>query len=225
MPAAAPAKAKSHTELQMSARPGVSPERRLADVGVDPAASGMATVLKFSKGTFGDLPMTESYEAVADAVREVRKGNLSGPEATLVAQSVALNSIFTELARRSAANMGEYIEASERYMRLALKAQAQCRATIETLATLKNPPVVFARQANIANGPQQVNNGGLPARADNPAPPPNELLEAGNGERLDGGAASAPIGRDTTLETVGTIDGADDAGRKGASKPKRVQRG
>ena len=29
----------------------------------------------------------------------------------------------------------------DRYMRLALKAQAQCRATLETLATVKNPPV------------------------------------------------------------------------------------
>jgi hypothetical protein len=42
-------------------------------------------------------------------------------------------------------------------MRMALKAQSQCRQTLETLATIKNPPVVFARQANIAQGPQQVN--------------------------------------------------------------------
>ena len=48
-------------------------------------------------------------------------------------------------------------------MRMALKAQSQCRATLETLATIKNPPAVFARQANIAQGPQQVNNGMMPA--------------------------------------------------------------
>jgi hypothetical protein len=46
-------------------------------------------------------------------------------------------------------------------MRIALRAQAQCRATLETLAMIKNPPVVYARQANIANGPQHVKNGGL----------------------------------------------------------------
>ena len=69
-------------------------------------------------------------------------------------------------------NMDEYIEATERYMRLALKAQGQCRATLETLAAIKNPPVVFARQANFANGPQQVNNN--PTRAEIPeSPPPN----------------------------------------------------
>jgi hypothetical protein len=43
-------------------------------------------------------------------------------------------------------------------MQMVLKAQSQCRATLKTLATIKNPPVVFARQANIAQGPQQVNN-------------------------------------------------------------------
>ena len=51
------------------------------------------------------------------------------------------------------------MNAAETYLRLALRAQAQCRATLETLAVIKNPqPVAFVRQANIANGPQQVNN-------------------------------------------------------------------
>jgi hypothetical protein len=46
----------------------------------------------------------------------------------------------------------------------AFKAQAQCRATFETIALSKNPPV-FARQANIAQGPQQINNTMSVARA------------------------------------------------------------
>ena len=63
------------------------------------------------------------------------------------------------LARR-AVNQ-EYLKQYETYLRLALKAQNQSRMTLETLATLKNPPVVFAKQANInqGNGNQQVNNG------------------------------------------------------------------
>jgi len=42
-----------------------------------------------------------------------------------------------------------------------MKAQNQCRMTLETLAAIKKPPVVFARQANInqGNGNQQVKNG------------------------------------------------------------------
>ena len=48
-------------------------------------------------------------------------------------------------------------------MRLALKAQSQCRATIEALTNIKNPrPVAYVRQANIGQA-VQVNNGGAPA--------------------------------------------------------------
>jgi len=79
---------------------------------------------------------------------------------------------------------------------MALKAQNQGRMTLETLATIKNPPVVFARQANINNGgQQQVNNGAQPM--DSRAPAANseheqtELLETGDGQRLDTRATSA----------------------------------
>jgi hypothetical protein len=78
----------------------------------------------------------------------------------LTAQAHTLDAIFGNCARRAAANMGEYMHAAELYLRLALKAQSQCRATLETLAAIKNPaPVAFVRQANISAGPQQVNNG------------------------------------------------------------------
>jgi hypothetical protein len=43
-------------------------------------------------------------------------------------------------------------------MKLALRAQSQSRQTVEALIVAKNPPVPIAKQANIANGPRQVNN-------------------------------------------------------------------
>ena len=78
---------------------------------------------------------------------------------TILTRGVALNAMFAELARRAALNMGQHLDVTDRYLRLALKAQSQSRATIETLAAIKNPPTVFARQMNVAHGPQQVNNG------------------------------------------------------------------
>lgn len=84
------------------------------------------------------------------------KNPLALAERTLQAQATALNQMFVALASR--ATNQEYVKNFEVYMRLALKAQSQCRATLETLATIKNPPVVFAKQANIAQN-QQVNNG------------------------------------------------------------------
>ena len=163
--------AKPNTNLDKGLRiarvEGKTDEQRLADVSLDPAANAAATVLMFNKGSFGETGITETFDALREAVKKVRKGDLAGPEAMLVTQAHSLNAIFTELARRSALNMGEYVNASERYMRLALKAQAQCRATVETLAAIKNPPVVIARQANISNGPQQINNGPAASRAEN----------------------------------------------------------
>jgi hypothetical protein len=78
-------------------------------------------------------------------------------------------------------------------LRLALKAQSQCRATLETLAVIKNPPQLsFVRQANIGHA-VRVNNGppiaALPGAGENENHP-SKLLEAPHVERLDSRTAS-----------------------------------
>ena len=193
-------------DLRVPQSPNKSREKTLAELAISPAVSAAATVVLFGKGTMGKLEITETLEAVTEAAAKVRNGNMAGPEEMLVTQATALNSIFTELARRAGCNMGEYIEASERYMRLALKAQAQCRATIETLAAMKNPPVVIARQANISNGPQQVNNCDPTPRAEKSDNRPNELLEHRVEQRLDFGTAATPGGSDPAMVTVGALN-------------------
>lgn len=106
--------------------------------------------------------------------------------------------------------MSEYLNAADTYLRLGLRAQAQCRATWETLSAMKNPPpVAFVHQANIAHGPQQVNNGPAtaePARAREDEITPSKLLEGDDGQRLDTGTASATGSADCQLEAVGTVD-------------------
>jgi hypothetical protein len=130
--------------------------------------------------------------------------------------------IFMNLARRAAANMGEHMSATESYMRLALKAQSQCRATLETLAVIKNPPTIFARQANINNGgQQQVVNGTQVTGGGSPAPAPatetqpeqSKLLEASHGERLDFGAQGTAGGTHQELVPVGAVNRADKRSR------------
>ncbi len=152
----------------------------------------------------------------------VHSGDLREAESILIAQATALNTIFAELARRAALNLGEYIGASETYLKLALRAQSQCRATLETLAGIKNPPVVFAKQANIAHGPQQVNNGiaSEPARAGETAIPPTELLEYEHGKQwLDTGTASKAGTGDPAMAAVQQVNGATHSRRKGGSEP------
>jgi len=195
---------------------GKRKERVLAEFGLSSIVPNTSTARIFAKGSFGELDLTESVRAMTDHTRAVQAGNLAGVEATLAAQAVALDAIFNELARRAAANMGEYLNATEIYLRLGLKAQAQCRATLQTLAEIKNPPAVaFVNQANIANGPQQVNNGlsagSAPvARAGISSNPSSELLEVTHDERMDAGTTGRAGGADSQLATVGAVQRSED---------------
>lgn len=174
---------------------------------VEPVTSNAAVLSTLSKPLFGESDFVETFNLLLARTKAVKAGDLSSVEETLVAQAAMLNHLFLDLARRSHMNLGEYINAAERYMRLALKAQSQCRATLETLAAIKNPTLVIAKQANISSGPQQVNNG--VARAGNLESVPNGLLEAngGAGERLDRRTTGAAIGGYQALEAVGASDG------------------
>ena len=71
------------------------------------------------------------------AVTRVHGGDLRDAESLLTVQAVTLNTMFTHLANMAVKT--EDVDHLDRYMRLALKAQGQCRATLETLATIKNP--------------------------------------------------------------------------------------
>lgn len=139
-----------------------------------------------------------------DQAVAVQGGNLAHAEAMLINQASALQSLFVRLSER-AMEQG-HMPNLEGFMRLALRAQSQCRATLETLSAIKNPPIVYARQANVTTGPQQINNGiAAPTRAREIENMQNGLLEAYNGERLDTGETGKAIGTDKAMEAVGAI--------------------
>ena len=148
-----------------------------------PHLSNARAAVQFAGKQSGEfLPIAPFATALAKSAERVKAGNLEDVEAALVSQAFTLNFMFGELSCKAASNMGTNPETSERYMRMALKAQNQCRMTLETLSNIKNPPIIYARQANIANGPQQVNNGAMP-----PSPhtgesnnQPSRILERGN---------------------------------------------
>lgn len=140
---------------------GKSRERLMAEVSLSSVAANANVARRFAQGTFGEFGIVEAVAVMSKRTAKVQAGNLSEMEEMFVAEATALDSIFTELARIAALNMREYhLSATDTYLRLAFKAQSHARATVETLAEIKNPrPVAFVKQANIANGPQQVNNG------------------------------------------------------------------
>ena len=169
-----------------------------------------ASTLKAYSSAGDTLELTDLMTELVKAGDEVVAGDMGRMERMLTHQAITLNVMFNTLAKRSSSQ--DYMKQMETYMRLALKAQAQARATVEALALLKNPQP-YIRQANIAQGNQQVNNGikleqyaQAPAHAEQSTFSPNKLLEAENGQRLDIGAPSATGRADQELEAVGAVN-------------------
>ncbi len=149
---------------------------------------GASIASAWSNPSFPQGNLDQMYLSLANSIKLVANDDLGHAEAMLVSQAVALNALFGELVRRAGMNIGEHLDATERYMRLALKAQSQSRATLETLATIKNPPVVFAKQANVNNGgQQQINNGVAAADAGRSGESKPTAVTHARGEILDFG--------------------------------------
>ncbi len=141
-----------------------------------------------------------------DQAAAVQSGDLSHAEAMLINQASSLQALFVRLSERAMEQT--QMPNLEGFMRLALRAQSQCRATLETLATIKNPPIVYARQANITSGPQQVNNGMATQVRENQIEPIKQ--SGGNYELLpDARASQAESGVNPALETVGESNRAE----------------
>ena len=139
--------------------------------------------------------------ALIQQIDDVANGSMKRPEAILLSQAHTLDALFNNLAQK--AHIQTHMPHYESFLRLALKAQGQCRSTLETLAAIKNPPVIYAKQANISNGHQQINNGVSATQAEDFKNQPNELLEHTHGERLDSRKKGEAIGINSELEALG----------------------
>ena len=130
--------------------------RKLLQPTLKNAAAASAFTGKMM-GSDLELPGIGDYaDHVHIAARDAAAGDLAMASKILAAQAITLDSMFAELARRAANNMGEYINAAERYGRLALKAQSNCRATLEALAKLHQPREQTVRHVHVNEGGQAV---------------------------------------------------------------------
>ena len=100
--------------------------------------------------------LTEYAWAIKDRADKAATGDLEASSALLMTQALSLDGIFTEYARIALVNVSKNMDASERYMRLALKAQANSRATLEALAKLHQPREQTVRHVHVNEGGQAV---------------------------------------------------------------------
>ena len=201
--------------LAVPTKPDENSALVLAQTLMSPSVAGSITMQAYKKH-FGEIDLMGLIGATREQVKSVHDGDMKRTEAMLIVQAHTLDTIFNELARRAIG--ADIMPKLDTYLRLALKAQNQCRTTLETLAEIKNPkPTAFIKQQNVGVN-QQVNNGEL---ANSPNDPhaqarahgkiknqPNELLTEGahHGTTLDSGRTGKAIGANQELETVGAVN-------------------
>ena len=111
----------------------------------------------FSNPLLPDATIDDVASELKDKIATVQAGDMASIEAMLIGQAQALQTMFVSLGRQAATKtqLAQYTA----FMNLALKAQSQSRSTIQALVELKYPKQTnFVKQANIASGPQQINN-------------------------------------------------------------------
>lgn len=114
--------------------------------------SMMTTEMQLSGATAPDI--TSALSAECDSINS---GDLAPIERRLSIQGASLDRLYHHLMH-TVLNAKLPHDLFERYLRLALKAQAQSSTTLEALANIKQGPrIVIARQANVASQ-QVVNN-------------------------------------------------------------------
>lgn len=151
------------------------------------------------------VELSDLRDVIATASERVVSGDMSGIEKMLVAQAITLDAMFYRLTKKALTS--EYHQHMEGFLKLALRAQNQSRSTAETLSAIKNPPVVFAKQMNVAQN-QQINSG--LSYAGETQNPPNELLEKTHGQWLDTGTQATSGRANSDLAPVGQVNGTAD---------------
>lgn len=175
------------------------------------SASYMAAILadSFTSTLLPEAKIADVASALSDKITTIQNGDMQPIEAMLISQAHALQTMFVTLGRMAASKtqLSQYTA----FMNMALKAQSQSRATIQALTELKYPKqATFVKQANIANGHQQVNNGSFDTNTHTPSHekenqiPQNKLLEQQKNEWLDNGKAATPSANDQTMATLET---------------------
>jgi len=168
-----------------------SRDRMIAGLATGGIGNSAMLISAFSV-KYGDLSLTECMAAMAENILSVHKGDLHSIETTLTAQISALDMVFLNLALRAQENNN--VNTFDKLMKLALKAQGQCRSTAQTLADIKNPkPYIQNNKAHY----QQVNNA-CPPNSREKRNLTNELLENDNEEWLDQGKKETTIRQNST---------------------------
>jgi hypothetical protein len=133
---------------------GQTEQEKLANLGLAPEFKAAMTAHAYAP-LIGEQGLAAVFQRVGELSTKSVKESSKDLEYMLTSQAIALDSIFNRLAVQAQASVGKHPKVVDTYLRLALKAQSQCRATAEALAVLKSPRQ-YINQTNVA-GAMQIN--------------------------------------------------------------------
>ncbi len=133
---------------------GRTEEEKLAHIALSPEFKAAITSKAYAPA-IGEQDLAAILQRLGELSSRVTTGKTDDVESMLAVQALTLDSIFHRLALQAERNIGQYPKAVDTYLRLALKAQSQSRATAEALAALKSPRQ-YISQTNVA-GAMQIN--------------------------------------------------------------------
>ena len=208
-----PKQAKSATALDAESREHREKSRRaFTDAMLTPEVTAGRAILAIERKSiepYTDIGLLQ--EALAQQSAALQAGDGQMVERVLLNQVKVLDHLFARLVDKALDQ--DFLPNVETLMRLALKSQVQARTTAQTLSEIRNPSAtVFMKQANIAHGPQQVNNGqGETGKASHKNRKcHNKKLEEHDGQRLESRTES-PTGRaDSAMAALGKGDRTED---------------
>lgn len=126
----------------------------------DPAIRHATVCANAANGVFasdGVRPgMGDRVDALADAAAQIGGGDLDAIGKMLAAQALTCDAMFTGLMLRAQNNLAQYPDAARSYMSLALKAQAQSRASLEAIAKMRQPREQVVRHVHVYEGGQAI---------------------------------------------------------------------
>jgi hypothetical protein len=160
-----------------------SDDRELvAAMATTPIIAAARTIQAFTRESTPGSSLFPLIEALKKKTDAAIAGDVKQIETALLAQAMALDAIFNELASRAASAMGKQPAVLEQCLRLALKAQAQSRATLEAAIIARAARLDAVRQDQAlvqGQGPRRspwtISD---PLNAGRPERSPNELLDS-----------------------------------------------
>lgn len=215
-------KDKQTRKTEVVQAPGLAETNKVNTISTEVTHARLMTGGAFASSVVVDayFPTTSTdlntiLETLQERAKAIHQGDMKQVESMLLGQAVALQSMFADFASR--AKKAQSSQAVQTLTQLALRSQAGCRSTLQTLADVKYPrQVAFVKQTNVAQT-QQVNNGSAPSpRARKIEDEPIELLvETSHGRTKMDTRAKAAAGRtDKDLVSVEESHGSNKRGRK-----------